>query len=298
MSTTLQTYVTQVQRLVHDATFASYSQQELVDYINEAREDTALDMHCVRQFFNNAAGTGVQLLPGQEVYDLNGAVAGVNVINGGNYSSPPTVTFSSPPAAGTVAAGVAVLTGTAVTAVNLTSWGQGYQIAPIITFSPPGAVAMPVFFNNVFQVVSISNIWNNERYTLSFRGFTLYQAYMRSWTQLFQARPAIWTIHPQMLQVYIRPAPDQLYISEWDILSLPVPLVNLPDIDTQVMPPWNKAVQFRAAALGLMRHQNFEQAEFYEKKYQERVPRYIIGAGGYRLPNPYSRTVQRMIGRN
>ena len=180
MSTTLQTYVTQVQRLVHDATFASYSQQEIVDYINEAREDTALDMHCVRQFYNAAAGTGVQLLPGQEVYNLNGAVVGVNVTNGGNYSSPPAVAFTSPPAAGTAANGTAVLTGTAVTAVNLTNWGQGYQAAPTITFNPPGAAAVPVFFNNVFQVVSISNIWNQERYTLSFRGFTLFQAYMRS----------------------------------------------------------------------------------------------------------------------
>jgi hypothetical protein len=290
--TTLQNYVTQVQRLVHDASNANFSSAELTDYINEAREDISLDMHCVRTFY-----TGVQLPPGQEVYSIQGAVVGANVTAGGNYAIAPSVTFSPAPPGGTTAAGTAVLTGNAVTAINMTTWGGGYLTAPTISFNPLGAAATPIAFTNVFQVISVSNIWNSERYMLSFRGFTLFQAYFRSWTTNFQSRPGVWTIHPQMLQVYLRPPPDQLYISEWDVLSLPTPLVNLLDLDSQVMPPWNKAVQFRAAALALMKNQNFEQAQYYETKYDQRVPKYIIGAGGIRIPNPYNRSFQRRVAR-
>ena len=160
-----------------------------------------------------------------------------------------------------------------------------------------GAAATPVCFIGTFQIVNISNTWNNQRYTLAFRGFTLFQAYQRSWTTMFNSRPGIWTIHPQMQQVMLRPPPDQFYLSEWDVLSTPLPLANPGDVDHQVVLPWNKAVQFRAAALALMKHQNFEQAEYYDRKYETRVPRYIIGQGGIRIPNPYNRSFQRRVER-
>jgi len=293
VSTTLQTYLNQVQRLLHDSSASSFSQASVIDYINEAREDVALDMHCVRNLYTN-----VSLIQGQEIYNLNGAVVGATITNGDTYVTPPTVTFTAAPAGGTTATGVAVLTGTAVTSINMTTWGQGYVTAPTITFSSGAAAATPVFFNNVFQVISISNIWNTQRYMLSFQGFTLFQAYMRAWNTQYNARPGIWTIHPQMLQAYLRPAPDQPYLSEWDVLSLPMPLVSVTDVDNQVTVPWNKAVQFRAAAIALMATQNFEQAEYYDKKYESRVPRYIIGQAGIRIPNPYNPSFQRKIARN
>lgn len=290
MSTTLSTYLTQVQRLVHDVTGASFSSAELIDYINTAREDTSLDMHCVRSL-----RTKVCLIPGQEIYPLDGAVVGANVTSGGVYASPPSVTFS---AGGTVTAqGTAILTNNVVTDIAMTQWGHGYTSAPAIIFNPAGAIATPVWFNNVFNVISITNIWNNQRYLLNWRGFTLFQAYFRAWNMMFNARPGVWTIHPQDLVVYVRPAPDQIYWSEWDVISLAAPLVNLSDIDMQVKLPWNKAVQFRAAALALMKTQNFEQAQFMDAKYDARVPRFVTGQGGIRIPNVYNRSFQRKVER-
>lgn len=290
---TLQTYVTQVQRLVHDASASTFSVSELIDYINEAREDTALDMHCVR-----VLRTNVSLIPGQEVYSISGAVAGATITSGGSgYSSPPTVTFDAPPAGGTQALGSAIITNGAVTQINMTQWGQGYTSVPncVLTGS---ATATSVYFGNAFALLSITNIWNLQRYMLRFRAFSLFQAYMRSWTTTFNAPPGIWTVHPQMLQVYLRPPPDQAYLSEWDMLALPAPLVNLTDNDNDVTPPWNKSVQFRAAAIALMKNQNFQQAEYYEKKYEARIPRYVAGAaGGRRIPNPYNDSFQRMVSR-
>jgi hypothetical protein len=294
---TLQTYVTQVQRLVHDASSAQFSPNEIIDYINTARDDVALDMHCVRTFFR-----GVQGVPNQEIYSLVGAVPGAQITAGGSYPPgppvvPPTVVFDPPPAGGIQAQGTAVMLGNAVSAINLTQWGQGYLTAPNITFNPPGATATSVFFANVFQVNFVYNIWNNQRYMLDYRGFAMFGAYFRAWTTVFASRPGIWTIHPEMLEVYLRPPPDQNYFMEWDVLSLPLPLVNLTDVDTQVRPPHNKAIQFRASALALMKNNNFDQAEYYDKKYDERVPRWIMGNGGIRIPNPYNRNFQRRMAR-
>lgn len=300
--TTLQNYLDQTQRLVHDVTNATFTQAELIDYINEAREDVAIDMHCVRTFF-----TGVQLIQGQEIYPINGAVVGANVTSGGLYAVVPTAVFDAAPLGGVTAQGTVVTTGTApnlvVTGINMTQWGSGYLGQPNITFNtggvvpPAAATATSIFMNNVLSTVSITNIWNMQRYVLSFRGFTLFQAYMRAWTTMFQSRPGIWTVHPQMQQIYMRPMPDQLYFSEWDVITLPNPLVNTTDVDNQVILPWNKAVQFRAAEFALLKNQNFEQANHYGELYAARVPRIITGTGGYRIPNPYNRSFQRRVAR-
>jgi hypothetical protein len=296
VTATLQTYITQVQNLVHDATFSAWSQQQLTDYINAAREDTALDMHCYR---HNTVG--VQLLTGQEIYSIDGAVCGATVTAGGaNYPTTTTVTFDPPPAGGVQALGVPAITAGAITGINLTQWGKGYATVPNITITGTGgsgAAATAITFINTFQIIGISNTWNNQRYSLSFRGFTLFQAYFRFQPIAYVSRPGVWTIHPQDLNVYLQSPPDQLYLSEWDVLSTPTPLVNLTDLDTQIRPPWNKAVQFRAAALALMKKQNFAQADYYDRKYEQRVPRYIIGTAGIRLPNPYNRSFQRKIAR-
>jgi hypothetical protein len=297
ITSTLANYTTDVQSLVHDSSFSTWSQSDLTGYINQARSDTALDMHCVR---HNT--TGVQLLFNQEIYSINGAVCGANLLTGGTgYSANTVVTFTAAPAGGVTATGAAQIANGVITAILMSAWGSEYQATPTITITDTGggtgATATAVTFLNTFQIVNISNIWNNERYTLNFRGFTLFQAYCRAWTTMFTSRPWIWTLHPQDLNVYLRPIPDQLYYSEWDVISLPIPLVNLTDVDTQVIPPWNQAVKFRAAALALMKKQNFGQAEYYDKKYQERVPRYIMGAGGIRIPNPYNRSFQRKMAR-
>ena len=110
-------------------------------------------------------------------------------------------------------------------------------------------------------------------------------------------RPGVWTIDQQMDQVYLRPPADQMYLSEWDVLCLPTPLVNTTDIDGQVLPPWNKAVQWRASEYALVKHQNFDQAGYLNQRYQDMVPRYIMGAGGIRMPNPYNRSFQRLMSR-
>jgi len=50
----LSTYITQVQRLLHDPNFQYYTQTELTDYINEARNRICKDSRCLRVYIPNA----------------------------------------------------------------------------------------------------------------------------------------------------------------------------------------------------------------------------------------------------
>ena len=322
----LSDYITQVQFLVHDQTNADFSPSELTAAINNARVATSLDFHCCRQAYlappNNAPNTGlytpVSTIQNQEIYPLNGPnglngqVVGVNVTSGGaNYSPATTVTIAAGPTGSVQALAAPVIANGVITGINVTQWGSGYQPALPSTspsaVQPPaviiadtgggtGATATATMFNNVFNVISISYLWGNQRYSLRYRGFTLFQAYMRS-QLFFTQRGLIWTIHEQMGYVLIQPPPDQAYVTEWDVLCIPLPLLNPGDTDTQIVQPWSDAVQYYAAYLCLLKLQNFEQAEFMLKLYSARVPKIIIGAGGVRIPNPYHKTFQRRVSR-
>jgi hypothetical protein len=322
----LSDYITQLQFLLHDQTNADFSQPELINAINDAREVTALDFQCCRHAYltapfgvaNPGAYEPVSLIQKQEIYPLTGApgnvqnaqIVGANVTNGGSgYSSATTVTFAAAPSGGITALGVPVIANGVITSINVTQWGNGYTPViplisggslPAITIADSGggagATAQPTMFNNVFNVISISNIWGNQRYGLRFRSFTLFQMYMRSQLAFYQ-RPMIWTIHPSNNVVIIQPPPDQPYQSEWDTLQTPIPLVNLTDYEVQIMPPFNKAVQYYAAHYCLNKLQNFNQAEYYLKLYSARVPKIIYGQGPVRIPNPYNKTFQRRVSR-
>lgn len=320
----LSDYITQLQFLLHDQTNADFSSTELTNAINDARKATALDFHCCRAIYltppNAVANPGsynpVGVIANQEIYSLTGAPGNINggvvvgaavTAGGANYPASTTVTFSAGPTGSVLATGTPVINSGVISAINMTAWGQGYLPAipgtasftnlPTVTITGAGgsgATATAVMFNSVYNVLSISNIWGNQRYMLKFRGFTLFQAYMRS-QLFFTQRPLIWTIHEQAGLVLIQPPPDQGYQTEWDVLVKPQPLVLTTDYETQILPPYTDAVQYYAAHYCLNKLQNFNQAEYMIKLYSARVPKIIIGAGGVRIPNPYHKTFQRRV---
>jgi hypothetical protein len=322
----LSDYTTQVQFLVHDATNADFSQAELTNAINDARIVVAEDFQCCRQTLiappNNAPNlTGyspVSAITNQEIYPLVGSngnagqVVGCNVITGGTGYSPATVvSIGAGPAGSVQATAVPVITNGVITGINMTQWGSGYVPAlpanspggatpPAVTISDvgggTGATATATMMNNVINVIQISYIWGNQRYTLLWRGMLQFQAYMRS-LLTFNQRGLIWSINQQQGYVLIQPPPDQPYVSEWDTICLPLPLIATTDPDQQIRPPYDRAVQYWAAMLCLSKLQNFEQAEHYFKMYSARVPKIIIGTGGLRIPNIYNKSFQRRAAR-
>jgi hypothetical protein len=326
----LSDYIAQVQFLIHDQTNQDFSQAELIAAVNNARQVAAVDFQAVRVTYltapysisNPGAYNPVGIIAGQELYYFNNAFAsaGASIVNGGvivgatvlaggaNYSSATTVTFAAGPTGSVPATGVPVIQNGVIQYVNMTQWGQGYPTAvpgtatasqlPAVTFTDPGggtgAVAEANIFNNVFNVLSISNIWGNQRYMLKYRAFILFQAYMRS-QLFFRQRPLIWTTQEEQGFVIIQPPPDQPYQTEWDTVCLPQNMTAVSDLETQILGPAQDAVQYWAAHLCLTKMQNFNQAEYMQTLYSRRVPKIIIGKNGVRIPNPYNKTFQRRV---
>jgi hypothetical protein len=327
----LSDYITQLQFLLHDQTNADFSQAELINAINNARTVAAIDFQCCRVTYltppNAVANPGsyapVGIIANQEIYWFNNALSGATgaasanggvvvgaavTAGGANYTAATTVTFSAGPSGSIRATGAPVISNGIITAINMTQWGQGYLPAvpgtatfsnlPTVTITDSGggtgASAVPTMFNSVFNILSISNIWGNQRYMLKFRGFTLFQAYMRS-QLFFTQRPIIWTLQEEQGIVLIQPPPDQGYQTEWDTVSTPQPLVQTADYETQMLGPVVDAVEYYAAHYCLNKLQNFNQAEYMLKLYSARVPKIIIGKNGVRIPNPYHKTFQRRV---
>ena len=98
----LSDYITQVQFLVHDQTNQDFSQQELINQINNARMAVALDFHCVRKLYisppNNAPYSPlykpVSVIQNVEAYPLlgpnglNSQIVGAAVTAGDTRSGP------------------------------------------------------------------------------------------------------------------------------------------------------------------------------------------------------------------
>jgi len=286
---TLGAYLRQVQSLVHDSTESAWTRREMIERINDARLDVSRDMQCVRELV-----TGVQLIENVDVYSFNNVVVGATVTSPGSGYSTAHVVFGPPAAGGTPAqASVTVNDDGTVDNIFMTQWGIRYTQVPslMVIGDGTGAIARPITMFNVFNVLSLSNLWNTMRYSLSYRPFTLFQAWARSLqAQGFKSYPGMFSILTGTKQLYLQPTPNQTYFSEWQVIRSAEPLVGLTDIDLEIDDPYCHAVQFKAAHYLLMKHQNFQQAEYYQQKYDAIVPRIIAGAGGVRIANPYNRS--------
>ena len=289
----LSDYITSVRELIHDLNGTDWTDQELTVHVNGARQRVALDTHCVRNFVTN-----LQAIANQETYPMTGGVGGATITNGGTgYTSAPSVTFAAP-SSGTAATGTAVVNNGAVVGILMTSWGSGYTSAPTISFSGGGgnsAAATAITIIQVINIMGISVIWGLMRYTLNWLPFSPFQAFCRA-NNTTLSRPGIWTAYEEMQTVYLYPIPDQQYIMEWDTISLPNDLVQLTDVDTQVIQPWADGVKYYAAHVALLKLQNFAQAEYMARKYENRIKQILLTKQDRRDPNVY-RTWWRRLNR-
>jgi hypothetical protein len=294
----LSDYILQVQELVHDNAGIDYTTPELTQFINNARKRVALDFHCVRNFYTN-----LQTVVGQETYPISGGIGGATVLSGGAYTPPtvPTVTFDPP--AGTLggysatATGTAIMNaaGTAVTGIAMTSWGAGYTTGPNITFAPSGATALAVPLLNVLDIQSISVIFGTQRTMLLWHPFTYHQAVFRMNTALTTGQPTAYSNFTEANLWYVYPPlPDQNYPLEMDAVVTPNLLVNPTDADFQILDPMADCVQFYASHLALLKMQNFEQAEYFHKKYKARQMEVQMTRQTRRLVNPYQNLWRRL----
>lgn len=302
---TLQDYLNAVRLLIHDTNSADFTDATLTNFINQARTRVAMDTHCVRGFLSVTGGSALNTIGARENYSYSGTIGGVTVTAGGTgYTSTPTVSFTNAVGdTGTGAAATAVVTSGVVTAINMTNWGQGYGTRPTVNITGgggSGATGTATALVNILDILSITTIWGQERIMHGFLPFSAFQTWCRQLTNQ-ESVPSIFTLHQGVLQAFLFQIPDQAYTMEWDILTLPSALVNGTDIDSQVISPWNDAVQLFAAHLCQVSLQNFSAADYWYTgkkqspgKYDSRIMQLPATAFSRRVFNPYRTYAKRL----
>ena len=289
---TAQDYLTQVQQLVADPTNSNFSQTTLLNFINQARTRVALDTHCYRAYVPS-----LNTIAQQETYAYNaGAIGGTNIISGGaNYSSSTAVNFSG--GSGTGATGVASITGGVIQNIFMTNWGSGYTPTSLPTISitdiggGTGASATPICLYNVLDILGMDVLWGTLRINFGYVPFTGFNAYCRAYSNQYET-PGIFTLHQGIQKAFIYPIPDQAYVMAWDLITLPTDLASPSSPETQILAPWNDAVQFYAAFLASASLQQYQKAAFWYDGaqgglYGNRVRQLPATAFSRRIFNPY-----------
>jgi hypothetical protein len=307
---TLNTYLRDCTRLIHDAKQELINPQNLISFINTARKEVAMRAQCVRVMTNSS-----------------GSIISASVTAGGTgYTSPPTVAITPPdfPSGllpfpnGSQATATATVSGGAVNAVNVSYGGYGYY-QPQITLSGgggSGATVTPTLsplnllnagqevypfanidltgnpgVDSVYYVRSVSVIYANFRYSVRIYDFSTYQALIRNYVAgAYQYVPTFGAQFGQGVggSFYFYPLPSQQQITEWDCLCLPSDLET--DLSVEAIPdPWTQAVKYFALHLAYLALQNYNAAKMYEGLFDTQLLRYSQYARIGRAPNRYGR---------
>jgi hypothetical protein len=276
---TLSGYITEVRRLLHDANGNFYSDSELTDYINSARQRVVRDTGCLRtiqitqtplapvasatQPVPWAANTAVTL---NEYIFSNIFIYQVTTA-GTTGDEPP----SYPAYGGLYPPSTPFANGTA-------------QFTYVGNVENMNYVALPEGLNTL-DVLNINLYWGNSRVPLQYLPWTQFNAQLRYW-QNYIGRPVAFSIFGQS-KIYLSPVPDQAYTVEIDTVVLPPDLVNASTVDT-IIDPYTNPVAFYAAYKAKYKEQSYGEAEIYKQEYVKQVQAVLSSVMTRRLPDPYS----------
>jgi hypothetical protein len=279
MAQTLSGYITEVRRLLHDANGNFYTNSQLTDYINSARERVVRDTGCLRQIqvtqtpctpvtgganpYFWVAGASVNLndYVVSNIFIYQVVQAGVL----GDQSPPyPSSGYNFPPS-------TPFLNGTAML--------QYAGPSEVVNYSclPQGVQTLDVINVNLF--------WGNTRVPMRYLPWTQFNSELRFW-QNYIGRPIAFSTFGQG-QFYMSPVPDQVYTIEVDTIVLPFTMVNLSDTDTIVY-PYSDPVAYYAAYTAKYYEQSFGEAEIYLQQYKNKVQSVLVSTFTRRMPDPYS----------
>ena len=302
-------YLKQTQRFLREQRQEMLNPEDLISYINRARREIAGRCECIRV-----------LTP------ISGAITSWTVTNqGSGYSNSPTLTVSAPDfpsgtgkyPTGSQATASAIVQSGKIIQIDSSYGGSGY-FEPTLTITDAtgtGATATPTLTwlnavyqgqevynfsdidlsmnpgcDSVFNVRSISLLYNNYRFSLPKYAFSVYQAMIRQYPYQYQYIP---TFSSQFGQgaagsFYVYPLPSQTYQCEYDCLCLPSDLID--DQSYEAIPkPWQDAVPYFAAHLAFLELQNFNAAQGYLALYEKMAQQYSNYARIGRVVNPYGR---------
>ena len=300
---TLSSYITDVRRLLHDANANFYTDQQLTDYINSARERVTRDTGALREIV--VAQTPCQVAPGSTINNATPANPTIWVANTAvtlntfvfsnifiyQYTTAGTSGSTAPayPASGTnnysnYPPTTAFADGTA----QLTYVGNCENISYAALTQLMGSSPLsPSSGNTVLDIVNINLYWGNTRVPMDYLPWSDFNARLRFW-QNYIGRPLAYSIYGQQ-QIYLGPVPDQTYQIEIDCVVLPNALNLSTSTATDVLnDPYTKPVQFYAAYLAKFYEQSFGESEIYKQEYQKQINSVLNSVFTRRLPSAYS----------
>jgi hypothetical protein len=300
----LQDYLNNLRAIIHDTNSSDFNDATLTSFINQARYRVAMDTHCVRGFLSVTGGNALNTIGAQENYNFNGTIGGVNITSAGNnlYTNP-SVTFTNAVGdTGSGAKAVAIASSGVLTNIFMTNWGSGYGAAPTVNITDPtgtGATANATLLANIFDVISVDVLWGDQRVQFEYQPFGMFQTLCRTLTTQEDV-PSLFTLHKGIQQMFLFQVPDQAYVMEWDILTLPAALTQNSQVDTQIVAPWSDAVQFYAAHLCMASLGNYQMADFWYTgkkqqpgKYDSRCMQLAATGFSHRVYNPFRTYMKR-----
>ena len=275
---TLSSYITEVQRLLHDANSVFWTTSELTDYINDARERVARDTGCLRTLQITAtpiSNTGVPatvwtagatVTAGQFIFNnifiYEVTVSGVlsdtaPPYQASGYTFPPSTPFTD---------GTATL-----------QYSGPAEIIPYATIAT----------GTTLDILNVNVYWGNSRILLRYLPWSNFNAQLRYW-QNYVGRPVCFSVYGQN-NIYIGPVPDQAYVVEIDSTILPTALsLNTPNVNDQIQDPYTTPVAFYAAYKAKYKEQSYGEAEIYKQEYAKQVQAVLNSVYTRRIPDPYS----------
>jgi hypothetical protein len=275
---TLSSYITEVQRLLHDANSVFWTTSELTDYINDARERVARDTGCLRTLQITAtpiSSTGVAatvwtagatVTAGQFIFNnifiYEVTVSGVLSTTpppypASGYTFPPSAPFTD---------GTATL-----------QYSGPAEIIPYATIAT----------GTTLDILNVNVYWGNSRIPLRYLPWSNFNAQLRYW-QNYVGRPVCFSVYGQNT-IYVGPVPDQAYVVEIDSTILPTALsLNTPNVADQIQDPYTTPVAFYAAYKAKYKEQSYGEAEIYKQEYAKQVQAVLNSVYTRRIPDPYS----------
>jgi hypothetical protein len=275
---TLSSYITEVQRLLHDANSVFWSTSELTDYINDARERVARDTGCLRTLQITAtpiSSTGVPatvwtagatVTAGQFIFNN---IFIYEVVTGGVLSTTPPPY----PASGyTFPPSTPFTDGTAT-----------LQYSGPVEVIPYGVIST----GTTLDILNVNVYWGNSRIPLRYLPWSNFNAQLRYW-QNYVGRPVCFSVYGQNT-IYVGPVPDQAYVIEIDSTILPTALsLATPNANDQIQDPYTTPVAFYAAYKAKYKEQSYGEAEIYKQEYAKQIQAVLNSVYTRRIPDPYS----------
>jgi hypothetical protein len=146
-----------------------------------------------------------------------------------------------------------------ITAVPLLA---AQELYPIVTTLNAGTPINQGQF--AIEIISVTIYWGNMRVICQNRSFTEQNAKLRIF-QTYTTRPGSLAVMGAN-NVYLNPVPDQNYVSDWDVVLVPPPLVS--DATPETIPVvFQPLVQWWASHLAKYGDQSISESDIFYRKY-------------------------------